>query len=166
MIKAITITNGTKTLEMRSAMPSIGVRLLLAPLISRMIWLNIVLDLVRSATISSCPWPLTVPAMTRLPICLSIVELSPVIIDSLTADSPPTTRPSIGITSSGRTINRSPSWISSAGMSTMLPPLIKCARRGRSFTSWRTDCSVRSAARFSIHLPNVTNANNRMTVSK
>ncbi len=84
-----------------------------------------------SARTRRTPFTFRVPPTTPSPSCLSAGMGSPVIIDSSTELSPPTTTPSTGTFSPGRTRRTSPGTTSSIPTSTSRPSRTTVAVRGR-----------------------------------
>ena len=108
---------GTNTPETTSAIRWIGARLRCASPTIRTIWASSVSRPTRSARITSAPVPFRVAPTRRSPGPLAAGIGSPVSIDSSTALSPSSTRPSTGIFSPARTRSRSPTRTSSSGTS-------------------------------------------------
>ena len=96
---------------------------------------------------------LIVAPITSSPAFLSTGMLSPVSIDSSTAERPSTTTPSTGIFSPGRTRTRSPTSTSSTGISLSRPSLITTAVLARKPISFRIASEVRPLATASNSLP-------------
>lgn len=92
--------------------------------------------------------------------------LSPVNIDSSTADFPSITRPSLGMRSPGRTRTRSPGSSASTGTGTRSVPSILVASAGLSATSPRTASVRRFFAFASSVLPSRTNVTMAPAASK
>lgn len=85
------------------------------------IWARAVSAPTRVARTRRVPLRLIVAPMTVEPGCLCTGRLSPVTMDSSTSLSPPSTTPSTGILTPGRTSDRSPSRTSAVGTSTGSP---------------------------------------------
>ncbi len=118
---AIPITVGTKTPATRSANRWIGALEPCASSTSRMIWARTVSFPIFVASNRKVPVLLSVAPITPSPGRFSTGRLSPVSMDSSTAETPSRTIPSTGIFSPGRTTTRSPIRTSSSGTSVSSP---------------------------------------------
>ena len=108
------------------------------------------------ARISSRPSPLSEPPVTVSPTSFSMGRLSPVNIDSSTADAPETTSPSTGTASPGLTRSRAPTTTSSTSTSISCPSRSKVAFLGVRFIRALMACEVFPLARCSKYLPSMT----------
>ncbi len=110
------------------------------------------------------PSPFTLPPITSSPGSFETGVDSPVIIDSLTFESPASTTPSAGTLAPGRTSTRSPSSSSVAGTSSISPgcsrssarspsSTIRSAVSGMSFASSSSALEARRTLRISIQWP-------------
>ena len=141
---------GTKTADTRSARRCTGGFSAWVRSTRRTIWASTVAEPVRSTRIRSGLPPLTVPPMSSAPSLLATGMLSPVSSDSSTAPAPPTTRPSVGIGSPGRTRRMSPgisARVSTSAIRAGSPSSRRWATRG-----WR----VASSSMASPALPRAT----------
>ncbi len=153
---AMPSTTGTKTAATRSARRWIGAREPWASSTSLTIRASVVSLPTRVARKTKLPVRFTVPPNTVTPDALSTGRLSPVSIDSSTADAPSITTPSTGMRSPGRMRIRSPTSTSPVGISTS--PLARRTRavRGARLTSRRMASDVRPRARASSQRPSAT----------
>ena len=135
VIAAIAMMPGTNTADTLSATFAIGALDAEASLTICMILERRVSSPTLAASHLRAPWRLIVPCETFSPTLFSTGMLSPVSADSFTELNPSTTLPSAGIVSPGRTMNTSPTFISSTGTLTSFPSLITVAFLGDSFTS-------------------------------
>ncbi|OGK95122.1 MAG: hypothetical protein A3J45_06685 [Candidatus Rokubacteria bacterium RIFCSPHIGHO2_02_FULL_69_13] len=150
---AMTSTIGTKTAETRSASRWIGAFEPCASSTRRMIRARTVSLPTRVARKVKLPVRFTVPPMTRDPRRFSTGRLSPVSMDSSTAEAPSVTSPSTAIRSPGRTRMRSPITTSATGTSSSALPRITRAVLGASAISRRIASDVRPRARASSQRP-------------
>ena len=102
------MTTGTKMDATRSTRRSMGALLVWASSTSRMIWESTMCSPTRVARKTRKPRWFRVAPQTSPPGSLATGRLSPVSMDSSTAEEPSTTNPSTGIFSPGRTSTRSP----------------------------------------------------------
>ncbi len=119
---AMPTTAGTKTAAIRSASCWIGGFEAWACSTSLTIWANAVSLPTLVASKVKAPVLLRVAPKTAAPGRFSTGRLSPVSIDSSTADAPSRTMPSTGIFSPGRTTIQSPTWTCSMGVSSSTGP--------------------------------------------
>ncbi len=129
---AIPITVGTKMPATRSASRWMGALEPCASSTSRMIWARTVSFPTLVASNRNMPVLFSVAPITGSPGRFSTGMLSPVSMDSSTAEAPSRTTPSTGIFSPGRTTTRSPIRTSSTGMSASAP-----SRTTRAVFAWR-----------------------------
>ncbi len=111
----------------------------------------------RSARMRRTPFTFRVPPTTASPSRFSTGMGSPVIIDSSTELSPPTTTPSTGTFSPGRTMMMSPGTTASTGTSTSRPSRMTVAVLGRRPTRLLMASDVFPFARASRYRPSVRN---------
>ena len=121
LIAAMPITIGTKTPAILSAICWMGGLEACAASTSVMIWARTVSRPTFVASKRNVPVLLSVAPKTSAPGRFCTSRLSPVSMDSSTADAPSRTTPSTGIFSPGRTTTRSPTCTASTGMSTSRP---------------------------------------------
>src|SRR5512143_1261984 len=114
----------------------------------------------------SGPCSFTVPASTGSPGRFGTGWLSPVSIDSLTADSPLSTRPSTGTVAPARTMNTSPACTCESGTSLTSPSRSRSTVGGCSESRWRIAFAVRAFARPSSSLPSSTSVMTTAAASK
>ena len=153
---AMARTIGTKTAATRSAIRWIGAREPWACSTSLMIRASVVSLPTRAARNTKPPVRFTVPAKTFDSVVFSTGRLSPVSMDSSTAEPPSMTTPSTGTRSPGRMRIRSPTSTSAVGTSTSCPSRSTRAVRGASATSRRIASDVRPRARASSQRPSTT----------
>ena len=115
---------------------------------------------------SKLPCLLMVAPITVSPTFFSTGILSPVTIDSSTADCPFATVPSTGIFSPGRTTMVSPTTTCSMGTSNAVPFLTTRAVLGCNPMSFLIASDVRPLVFASSHLPRITNVIRKAAVSK
>ena len=163
----MTITAGTNLPATESASFWIGARLRCAFATISTIWLSMVSEPTRSASITRLPVPLIVAPVTLSPSTFSTGTGSPEIIDSSIDERPSTTTPSTGTLSPGRTRSRSPTSTSSSGISSSLPSL-RITRAVLAAISKRARIAepVRSRAPSSITWPSSTNTTITAPASK
>ncbi len=118
---AAAITDGTKTALTLSATLAIGAFVAAASPTILIICESVVSLPTRVARTVRKPLSFIVAALTRSPALLSTGMLSPVSADSFTAEVPSVTMPSTAKLCPGRTVKKSPTRTSSAGMVTSLP---------------------------------------------
>ena len=118
---ASAITVGTKMPETLSAIFAIGALVAAASSTMRMICESAVFSPTRVARHFKKPDVLSVAAETSSPAFLSTGTLSPVSAASLTALSPSSTTPSVGMLSPGRTTKTSPTLTCSIGTTLSMP---------------------------------------------
>ena len=152
---AISITTGTNTPAILSAVRAMGALLLLASSTSRMIWLIVLSSPTRFAVKWMNPVLLIVALITSSPGCFSTGMLSPVIAASSTLVLPLRITPSAGIFSPGRTTISSPSVSSSTGTTTSAPSRTTVACFGARSISFSIALEVRPLERASSHFPKV-----------
>ena len=152
------MTTGTNTDATLSAMLATGALVLRAISIMRAIWNRTVSSPVFSALTWRLPPPLTVAPYTRSPTFLSTGMLSPVSMDSFTAELPETTVPSVGMRSPGRTSITSPATRSEDFTLTSTPSLMTLASSGAVSSSFLTESSVLNLERASTYFPTLTRA--------
>ena len=150
---AIPITAGTKIADTLSAIRWMCALEDWASSTSRIIPASMVSRPTPSARMVSAPAPLTVPPNTLSSGCLSTGMLSPVSMDSSTADFPVSTTPSTDRLSPGRTSTVSPCTTSAAGISVSLPSRSTVAVLGCRFISSSMAAEVLLLARVSSSLP-------------
>ncbi len=159
-------TTGTNTAATRSARRWMGAFEPCASSTILMMWASTVSRPVRVALKLNAPVALMEPPTTSSPGPLSTGTLSPVIMDSSTADEPERTVPSTGILPPGRTSTVSPGTTSRTATSISLPSRTTSARFGARSASLRTACEARLVARCSRNLPRSTSVMIMALVSK
>ena len=127
------MTAGTKTPDTLSAVFAIGAFVAAASLTIAMTFEMAVSSPTRMASHRSAPVVFIVAAETVSPSALSTGMLSPVRADSSTALCPLMTLPSAGMLSPGRTMNISPLFTCSAGITSSFPSRSTDAVFGASF---------------------------------
>ena len=162
---AITSTTGTKTAATRSAIRWMGAREPWASSTSRMMRARVVSLPTRVARNRNAPVRFTEPATILDVGTFSTGRLSPVSIDSSTAEAPSTTTPSTGMRSPGRMRTRSPAPTSAAGTSISRPSRTTRAVRGARLTSRLIASDVRPRARASSQRPSTTSVMTTAPVS-
>jgi hypothetical protein len=154
---ATSTTAGTNQAATTSARRWIGARERCASLTMRTICASRVSAPTRSARISRPPVPFRVAPMSRSPSALATGMGSPVTMDSSTLLLPPTTTPSTGTFSPGRTRSRSPGCTWSSATSTSVPSSrTRRALLGASPSSRRMAALVLPRARSSSTCPSST----------
>mmetsp|Transcript_26091 Transcript_26091/g.77834 ORF Transcript_26091/g.77834 Transcript_26091/m.77834 type:complete len:267 (+) Transcript_26091:989-1789(+) len=131
---AMPMTTGTNTAEMRSAKAWICGLRCCASATTRMICASVESAPTAVTSTYSTPEPLMVPPTTRSSDRLGCGSDSPVIIDSSTAETPYSTRPSTGTCAPGSTLTtspcRSPETGTSAGTCSMSLQVVSCSAVG------------------------------------
>ena len=149
VIKAMAMTAGTKTAATRSAIRWMGALEPWASSTRRMIWASAVSAPIFVARKVKLPLLLIVAPKTSIPGSFVTGMLSPVSMDSSTAEAPVRTTPSVGIFSPGRTRISSPFMTSSTGMSAGWPSRITRAVLGlspmRRLIAWEVFPFVRAS---------------------
>jgi hypothetical protein len=151
--RAMAITMGTNTPLILSARRAIGALLPWASCTSRTICWSAESAPTLVATSRSAPVVFIVAPKTLSPAAFSTGTLSPVSIDSSTADWPLSTFPSTGIFSPGRTSTRSPTTTDSIGTSCSVPSRMTRAVLACIPMSRLMAALVRPVARASKYLP-------------
>ena len=163
---ATIITAGTNQAEIRSATAWMGAFDPWASSTSRIIWERVVSAPTRVALNSKLPVLFMVPPMTKSSGFFSTGRLSPVIMDSSTADTPVIITPSTGIFSPGLTTRISSLPTCSMGISRVCPFLTTRAVLACNPMSFLIASEVRPLALASRNLPKITNVIKKAAVSK
>ena len=152
---ATTMTAGTNTPLILSAIFSMGALELVASSTRRMMPAKVVSAPTRSARMVNQPDPFTVAPVTALPGPFSTGTLSPVTTDSSTTPTPSSTVPSTGTASPARTTRTSPGRTRVAGTVSSTSPTILVAVLGERSMSLVMVSVVLPFARASKYLPKV-----------
>ena len=152
---AMTITTGTNTPDILSAIFSMGAFVEVASSTSRMMPASAVSSPTRSARIVNHPVLFRVAPVTRSPGRLSTGTLSPVITDSSSVPEPSSSVPSTGTPSPARTASTSPTRTASTGTRSSTPSARRTASFGARSTSLAMAPVVLPFARASKYLPSV-----------
>ena len=153
--RAMSMTTGTKTPAILSAVCAMGALLDDASSTRRMIWLMVLSAPTRCAVKRMKPVLFSVALMTLSPACFSTGMLSPVMAASSMLVVPLVMMPSAGMLSPGRTTTSSPGTSSSARILTSSPSRRTVACFGARSISFSMADDVRPFDRASSHLPKV-----------
>ena len=152
---ATTMTTGTNTPDILSAIFSMGAFVDVASSTSRMMPASVVSSPTRSARMVNHPVRFTVAPVTASPGRLSTGTLSPVITDSSTVPEPSSRVPSTGTPSPARTASTSPARTASTATRSSRPSTSRVASFGARSTSLAMASVVLPFARASKYLPSV-----------